>query len=168
MLTRIDVLLDVFYQTDGICANAFLSSDETEVLGGGGFDADEIWIYIHHLGEGGLHGWYVGIEFRTLCTDGGIDIAYAVVFGCDKLDGASKEDLAVDVLELGSGVRKMIANVSHIGCSEQGITNGVDEHVGIAMAKQAKLMINFYAAKPQLTSFDEFMNIITETYAHGY
>jgi hypothetical protein len=47
----------------------------------------------------------------------------------------------------------VVTDVAHVGSPEQGIADGVDKHVGIAVAQQAFLMFYLYAAYPQVTAF---------------
>jgi hypothetical protein len=51
--------------------------------------------------------------------------------------GAAQEYFAVYVLKLCTGVWKVVADVAHVGSAKQGITDSMDKHVGIAVAKES-------------------------------
>ena len=55
----------------------------------------------------------------------------------------------------------MIADIAKAGCPEQGITDGVDEHVGITVSKKPEVCVKLYTAKPELTVCCDAMNIIS-------
>jgi hypothetical protein len=60
----------------------------------------------------------------------------------------------------------MIADVAHVGGSQQGVADGVYEHVGIAMAQQTELMLQADAPNPQFASLDKAMNIESHSYSY--
>ena len=38
----------------------------------------------------------------------------------------------------------------------------MDEHVGIAVAKETEAVVNLYAAKPKVTTFNKLVNVVTK------
>ena len=106
------------------------------------------------------------IDFGPLGADGGVDIAHTVAAGSDKVDGLSKQYLAVYVECLCRAVREMIADIAHIGCTQQGVADGMDEHVGIAMAQKSHGVRNTDTAKPQFAIGHQPVDVETHTYSN--
>ena len=42
----------------------------------------------------------------------------------------------------------MVANVAHVGGSEESVADGMDKNIGVAVAKETKGVGYLYAAKP--------------------
>ena len=157
---------------------------EAEALGGSGLDADLIGLAADDLGHHALHLRYMGIELGLLSTDGGIYVSKGETIGRNEIDGFLQYDLAVHVKRLVAGVRKVIAYVPHIGCSQHRIADGMDEYIGVAVAKQteptpipsrgegrfnyitirAKLIERYFdAAKPEGATLYDAMDVVTKT-----
>ena len=64
----------------------------------------------------------------------------------------------------------MIADIAHVGGTQQGIADGMDEHISIAVAQQAQFMVDADAAQPQVAVFHQLVNVVAEshTYPHSY
>lgn len=60
----------------------------------------------------------------------------------------------------------MITDITHIGRPQQGITNGMNQHIGIAMSQQPFLMFQPDTSQPKLASLDQPMDIETKTYTY--
>ena len=73
------------------------------------------------------------VELGTLGTDGAVDIADTVAFLRDERDSLAQQNLAIDVLELSPRIGKMETDIAHIGSAEEGIADGMNEHIGIAV-----------------------------------
>jgi hypothetical protein len=56
----------------------------------------------------------------------------------------------------------MIANVPHVGCSQQRIADGMYQHVGITVAQQTLAVFQFDASYPKITIFNQLMNVVAE------
>lgn len=126
----------IFFDEDyGVGGDAFLATGEAEFLGGGCLDAYIVNVDVHDLGETLLHSFDVRVELRALGTYGAVDVAYTIALGGDEVNGLAKEYLRVDAIGLSGGVGEVISYVAHVGGTEQGVADGVDEYVGIAMAE---------------------------------
>ena len=53
-----------------------------------------------------------------------------------------------DAFVLWVSIGKMLADVAQCGGAEEGVADGVEQNVGIAVANQAMGVRNFYAANP--------------------
>ena len=62
----------------------------------------------------------------------------------------------------------MIAYVAHVGCTEQRITNGVDENVGITVSEESEGMLNLYATEIKVASFYEFVYVVSHSDAERW
>lgn len=152
-----------FQQYHSVCADSLLASCEAELFGGGGFDGDVIDVDAHDIGEGLLHLGDVWVELGTLCTDGSIDVANGIAFGCYEVDGFAEKYLGIDVLELVTFFRgEVVADVAHVGCTKYGIADGMDENVSVGMAEQSMCVLQFDATEPEVASFNKFVDIVAE------
>ena len=62
----------------------------------------------------------------------------------------------------------MIAYVTHIGGTKQGVADSMYQHVGIAVAQQSEMVLKLNAAHPQFTTFHQLVNVVSHsnTYIH--
>lgn len=60
----------------------------------------------------------------------------------------------------------MITDITHIGCTQQGIANGVNQHIGITMAEQTQLIIYLDTTQPQVTVLYQLVNIVSKSYTY--
>ena len=49
----------------------------------------------------------------------------------------------------------MVADVAQVRRTQQGVANGMNEHVGIAVAKKAEGVRNANTAQPKVATFDK-------------
>ena len=145
--------------------HALFATDEAHALAGGGFEGNGIKVDMEQRGEDSFHLVDVGIDFGALGTDGTIDVAHTIAVGFEQIDGATEENLAVGAFVFGGCVGKMVADVAEIGSAEEGVADGVNEYVGIAVAKKAEGMVDAYATQPQIAAFDETMHVIAVAYS---
>lgn len=129
-------------QSDGAGGNTLFATGESEMFGGGGFDGDVLFGNLHDSGERALHFGNIGTDFRTLCNDGGIDVADFITGFAHQLHGSRQQNLTVDVLELLTVIGKIKTDVAQSGSSEHGVADGMDQYVGITVAQQSQRMFN--------------------------
>ena len=141
------------YQADGVGGDALLAACEAEPFGGRGLDGDIVLVAATDLCHTGLHGRDVGIHLGALGADGGVDVHQTVAFCGNQGDGVAEDDLAVHAFGLCRGVGEVIADVAHIRCSQQGIADGVQQHVGIAVTQEALTVFDLDAAHPEVAAF---------------
>jgi hypothetical protein len=110
------------------------------------------------------------LQFWTFGTDGGVYVAHAVSLGGNDFYGTAQENLAVYVLELSPSVGEMVADVAHVGSTKQSIADGMDKHIGIAMAQKAFGVLQSDAPKPEVATFYKLMYVESESYSdfHSY
>ena len=101
------------------------------------------------------------VELGALCTHRGVYVADAIALGGDEVDGLAQQYLTIDVERLGSRVGEVVAYVAHVGGAEQGVADGVDEHVGVAVSEQAEFVVEADTAEPQLATLHQFVDIIS-------
>ena len=120
-----------------IGADAFLAAGEAELLSGRGLDGDGVDVAADDACHGLLHVGDVRIHLGTLGTDGGIDVNELVALGGYELDGLPEDDLTVHAFRFVGGIGPVVAYVAHVGGAEDGVADGVNQHVGIAVAQEA-------------------------------
>ena len=153
-----------FQKHNCVCADTLFTTCEAKFFGGCGFDGDVVDVNAHHICKGFLHLGNVWIEFWTFCTNGAVYVADGVSFCCYNIKRAAEKYLGVDVFEFVALLRrKVVADVSHVGGSENGIANGMDEHICIGMTKQSEGVVNLDASEPKVATFGELVNIETKS-----
>ena len=62
----------------------------------------------------------------------------------------------------------MIADVTHISSSKNGVADGMNENVCIGMAEQSVCVLQLDSAEPEVASFNKFVDIVAEanSYLH--
>ncbi len=78
----------------------------------------------------------------------------------------AEQDHAVDVLEFGAGVGKVLADVAERGRSEEGVADGVQQYVGVAVPLEAHGVWNLHSADYQFSAADELVYVDSHSYAH--
>ena len=157
-------LLVLLQQCYCVGTDAFFTTCEAKFFSGGGFDGDVVEVDAHHGCKGFLHLGDVGGEFGTLGTDGAVDVADGVSFGCYDVHSFAEQNLGVDVLELVSFLgRVVVADLAHVCSTEDGITNGMDEHISIGVTKQSEGVLYLDATEPKVATFGELMDIKTKS-----
>lgn len=153
------------YQSHSVRTYSFLTAGKSETLGGSGLDGNTVLIRSHDLGKTFTHRRYMRIHLRTLGTYRTIYITHGVTFGCYETDCLAEQYLAVYIESILRCVGKMVADVTHIGRTQQGIAHGMYQHIGIAVSEQAVSMVNLYTAHPEFAALYELVHIETETYS---
>ena len=157
------LLLDEY---DGIGGDTLLATREAQFLRGRGLDGDIIDITAADGCHTLLHLGDMGIHLRTLSTDGGVDIHQMITLGGYQFYGLLQDDLTVHAVGKFCGIGEVVADVAHIRSAQQGITDGVQQHVGIAMAQQALTVIDLDAAHPQVAALYQLMDIVAHSYSY--
>ena len=65
-------------------------------------------------------------------------------------------------------VRKMRADIAHGGGAEQGVDDGVEEHVGIGMSLKTGSVRNQNAAKLERPPLGKAVRVVAMTYAKSF
>ena len=84
---------------------------------------------------------------------------------CDPLEHLFEHPQALHVFEGRIRVRKVPANVAHGQRTQNGIDDGMGQHVRIRVAEKALGKRNGNAPEDQGASFDQSMSIISKTYS---
>ena len=122
-------------------------------------DRDVIDPYTQDARHGLAHGRSVFHDLRRLETNGAVDIDYAIPFPADQGNRLFEQDLAVDILVCRIGIGEMNANVSQAERPQQGIADGVNKYIRIAVAQRAFRTGNECATQPEWPAFDQLMKI---------
>ena len=141
-------MLFLLYQHGGVSRYALLTTSKPKSLGGGGFDGDIVLIGLHDLCQTGFHGRHMRIDFGPFGADGSVYVSEAIAFCGDEFDGFAQQYLAIHVQRVGRRVGEVVANVAHVGSAEQRIADGMNQHIGVAVAEQTQCVVYLYAAQP--------------------
>ncbi len=69
-------------------------------------------------------------------------------------------------MPFGVGIGIGVANIAEAGRAEQGVGDGVQHHIGVAMPGEAARVRNADAAKQQRPAFFQAMSVVTNSDAH--
>lgn len=127
---------------------AFASACEAEVFCGGGFDADAGGGDGEVGGDGVAHLLDEGEELGGLCDDGEVDVFHLEALLADQLEHSAEQYPGVGALISGVSVGEVIAYVAEGSSAKEGVAQGVESHVGIAMAQEAFRVGNLDPAEP--------------------
>ncbi len=117
-----------------MATNAFLSPGKSHAFGGCCLNVDDIGRNPASLSKYLLHLRDKRGQPRRLTDEGDVDIDHGESLVPGKLDHLIEEDNRRDVGIFCIGIGKMLADITPSQGSEQGIAQGVGEHVGIGMS----------------------------------
>ena len=60
----------------------------------------------------------------------------------------------------------MVADVAETRGAEQGVADGVNEYVGVAVAEKSEGVVDVHAAYPQLAAEGKGVDIVSESDSH--
>src|SRR5439155_10362802 len=85
----------------------------------------------------------------------------------DDLDRAREQIDAVGIFPRRIGIRKMPSDIALRAATEDGVGDGVAQHVGVRVADEAHLVRNPDAANHQRTARLEPMEVVPDADSHG-
>ena len=98
-------------------------------------------------------------QFGGLGNDGAVYIADGIAFGAYPTRHFAQQCRRVRAFELCVGVREMAANIAQRGRTQQGISNGVQQSIGVRMPQQSFVVPDIHATQNQFAAFDQGMNV---------
>src|SRR3972149_724085 len=105
-------------------------------------------------------------DARSLGDEGAVDIRDFPAAFINGFFDFAQQLAAVDVLVLRVGVGEMPADIAKPGGTEAGVTDGMDQYVGVGMAVQSLAVRDFHAAENQIAPGDQRMHVVTMTDAY--
>ena len=108
------------------------------------------------------------LEFGLLQAHGGIKVGQSIALRLDHLPRVPQQDFAVDAFVGGVRVGKVCADVSKGECTQHGVTNDVEQHVGVAVAHRSFVMRNGQAANDEVLALGQLVNVVAVTDAQAH
>lgn len=139
--------------------DAFAATGEAEAFGGGSFHGNAVGVDGEVGGDVGNHLGDVGEHLGGLGHDGNVYVANGVAALGKEAHTFAEEEAGVGAAIALVGVGEVVADVAEGGGAEKGIGEGVEGHVGIAVAEQAFFVGDFYAAHYEFTAFHEAVHV---------
>ena len=158
----------VFQQAHGRSGHALSAAGEAQALFRGGLHA--------HLGEGHPAGFSQvfphlrdeGSQLGPLGNEGGVDVADGEPLlpqqGADPL----QQHQAVRPLIGRVRVREQLADVPQGRGPQQGVGNGVGQHVRVGVAQQPFLKGHLHPAQDELAPLHQLMHVVAASHTHGF
>ena len=103
---------------------------------------------------------------RRLRHQGGIQVAQAPTGLCHQRHYPAQQQAAVDIGIGGIRVREVPADIALANGPQQGVADGVDQHVAVGVGLQAAMVGDAHAAEYDLVASAEAVYIIAMTYSH--
>lgn len=143
------------------------SSHEAHPLIGGGLNGDPVGGEVKRLSYPLLHPWDKRIELRCLSHDGCVYVAHPI----PSLPEEHK-NLPKQYHRVGSGisrisVREVVADISQSSSSEEGISDGMQQHISIRVTQKTPRCRDLYASQDQLTPLRIAVDIVAVAYSYA-
>ena len=105
-------------------------------------------------------------ELGRLCEHGRIQIAELPAAFAHERGNVTQQRDAVRALVARVGIRKVLADVAERERAEQGIHDGVREHIRVRVTVQTKLKRNVHTADDARSAGDQSVYVVTVSDAH--
>jgi hypothetical protein len=159
-------LSSLFQQRHGIGGHTFASAGEAKTFSSSGFNIDRTGADPQGRGEIMLHFFHIGSQLGPLGHYKGVYIPYLKPPGVQQGAYFGQKHQAADALITLVMVRKMAADVTFPGGSQQCVHNGVNQHVRVRMPQKPFLKGYADPSQNQLPVCHQFVHIITKTDPH--
>jgi hypothetical protein len=146
--------------------NPFPAPGETELFGGRRLDVDPVTFRIDGFGDVVPHHRDMRGQLRPLGNDGRIDIADDETFCAGQPHHVAEQLQAVGPLVCSIGIGEMLPDVTLANGPQNGVGNGVQQHVGIGMAEKARFMRDINPADDASAARHQPMDVIAVSDAH--
>lgn len=147
-------------QGHGVSADGLTAADRVQTFATFGFHADLVGFQAESYRYPAGNARNVGSELRPFEPDGNVDIDDGVPGGSERLAHSTQEEQARSVLPTRRRVGEMPPDVAEGGRPQQGVTDGVGEHVAIGMADRTFLKRDPHTAQDQLAACHESVKIV--------
>ena len=146
--------------------NALFGAGKAQPLLGGRLDRN----LLDRAADGGgkvlAHLQNVRRELGRLCEYGRIQIAELPAAFAHERGNVTQQRDAVRALVARVGIRKMLADVTERERAEQGIHDGMREHIRVRVTVQTKLKRNVHTADDARSAGDQSVYVVTVSDAH--
>jgi len=154
-------------QSDGMGRPALASADEAEGFAGRRFHGDLKWGNLQGVGDVLAHPVHVGSNLGLFEDDGRINILDIEPVLREKVSDMLEENQAGDPLEPWIAVGKVPPDIPESRRTQERISDGMQEHVGVRVPGKAPIVGDFNAAEYAWPSRNEAVDIVSESYASG-
>lgn len=100
------------------------------------------------------------LQLRPLGDHGHVDVAHPITRRSDLFRHVFQKQQGIRTLVLGVGVREMPPDISQPRRAQQGVGNGVEQHIGVGMAVQPLFVVDLHAAQYQVTAFHQPVHVV--------
>lgn len=150
---------------DGGSGDGFAPSNGIDTLIGFGLDAHRIDRQRHQPREFLADGLLVRAQFRALGVNGDIHIYGCISLSAHPLQGFGEKPAAINSAVLGVGIRKHIAYIGQTGGSGQGVNDGMDDDISVAVADRPAVVIDSNVAEDERPAGFESVQVGADAHA---
>lgn len=144
----------------GVSADGLTAADRVQTFAAFGFHADLVGFQAESSRYLASNARNVGSELRPFEADGNVDIDDGVPGGSEQLAHPTQEEEARSVFPARRRVGEMPPDVAESARPQQGVTDGVGEHVAIGMADRTFLKRDPHTAQDQLAACHQSVKIV--------
>ncbi len=161
------LILDPIDQRNGVNGDPVAASDPAEALVALRFDRDVPWRDTYRVRKPCAHGLGVWTDPWLLRDNGDIHVDDLVVLGLEECDGANEQSdgIGASIGFVAGG--KVGPDVTEGRRTEEGVSDGVGDRVGIRVTGKPKVARNLDATEDQTASAHEPMRVVSVSDAHG-
>ena len=105
------------------------------------------------------------LQLRCLCYDDSVHVADGKPCRADKPSRLGQEFPAVCARIVWVGIGKMLPDVAKRRRSEEGVGNGVQQHIRIRVPQQPLFIRYIHAAEDELASLHQSMHVVADTHS---
>ena len=109
----------------------------------------------------------MGPHLGRLGQDGGVYIADQIMMFFQDPADFPHQHQGIRSLVSGIRIREELADVAQSRGAQQGVHNGMAEHIRVGVAQKSFLVGNIHAAHDQFSAFHQTVDIISCTYSHA-
>jgi hypothetical protein len=128
--------------------NGFFAADDADAFAGFGLQADAFDFEVENFGEPFADSLAVHEEFGALGENDAIEIGDLPTECEHVVEGRPKHVGRISPLVDRIGLGEHLADIAQGRGAEQGVGNGMQQHIGVAKAEQLAIVRDIYTAQP--------------------
>jgi hypothetical protein len=147
-------------QGDALGHHGFFAPDDADLLAGLAFEADLGSVHTEDFSDSLSQECLMGTQFRSLGENDAIQVYQLKTGLFDGFVGEGQHFGGISALVGGIGIGKELAYVPQVRSAEEGVGDGVEEDVGVAVADEVMVMVEGEAAETERAAPCEAVGVV--------
>jgi hypothetical protein len=153
---------------NGVRGEGFAASNGSNFFAGLGFDVDLLGGGVQELCEAAANARFPVGEAWLFRVDGAIEVDDLPVLLAEGVEDSLEECGRIGIEKCGAGVGEPFADIAQCSGTEEGIDDGMEEDIGIAMTiEPERSILNMDSAEHERSAGDCAVGIVTFADAEG-